>query len=203
MNEEFSSPFEILHWEKGFDIRKIPERLQSFSASLNHPDYGAHVHFFEDESRCPVYRNGLTPHLHHIRKFRGAVTLDRSLGWCDDLDVQRDADKLNRHSRPLFSENGIPYIVNIRFGDAKSYSFCFDEIPGGSALFVGTHGAMKRADFQIVQTAGVVELLHRLNPEVLLLYGHANERILQECRERGTTLVRYPSQCETAHSKIV
>ena len=62
--------------------------------SLNYPNYGAWLHYYEKEELSKAYTEGLSPYIHHIKKFSGSLTLDRSIGWCDPLDVQKDADKL-------------------------------------------------------------------------------------------------------------
>lgn len=199
MNEKYSSPFEILYRGKGFNEREIPKRVQSFSMSLNYPNYGAWLHYYEKEELSKAYTEGLSPYIHHIKKFSGSLTLDRSIGWCDPLDVQKDADKLNKHSREVFAANGIPYIINVRFGDEKSYPFCFHDIPENSTLFIGNHGTQRHADYKTVQFAGTMELIKRKSPRTLLVYGAVDKRIWNECEKRGVSLVRYPSQYELAH----
>jgi hypothetical protein len=169
--------------------------------SLIYPDYGAWVHFYEDDNRSKVYTEGLYPYIEHIKKFAGAITLDRSIGWCDPLDVQKDADNLNKYSRKLFKANGIPYKINVRFGDENSYPFCFCDIPQKSILFIGNHGTQRYADYKAVQFAGTDELIKRLRPKILLVYGSIDKLIVEKCKNLGISLVRYPSQCELAHSK--
>lgn len=199
MNEKYSSPHIILHRGPYFDERSIPDRIQSFSISQTYPDYGAWLHFYEKDEKCKAYTEGLTPHIGHIKKFLGSVTLDRSVGWCDPPDVQQDADNLNRFSRELFKANGIPYIINVRFGDENSYPFCFGGVPQNSILFIGNHGTQRYADYKAVQFAGTCELIKRLHPRVLLVYGGVNKKTLEVCMDRNISLVRYPSQCELAH----
>lgn len=201
MNEQYSSPYEILYRGKDFDETEIPKRVQSFSMSLTYPDYGAWLHYYEKEELCKAYTDGLSPHLKHVKKFPGSLTLDRSIGWCDHIDVQKDSDNLNKHSRELFEANGIPNIINVRFGDKKSYPFCFRNVPKNAVLFIGNQGTQRYADYKTVQFAGTMELIKRKNPRVLLVYGSVDKRILDECKKRDISLVHYPSQCELAHAK--
>jgi len=201
MNEKYSSPYEILYRGANFDEKEIPQRVQSFSMSLIHPDYGAWLHFYEEEKKCKAYTEGLSPFIGHIKNFPGSITLDRSIGWCDPLDVQKDADNLNKYSRELFEVNGISYIINVRFGDKNSYPFCFRNVPQNSILFIGNHGTQRYADYKAVQFAGTDELIKRKRPQILLVYGCVDKRILEKCKNMGLSLVRYPSQCELAHSK--
>ena len=201
MNEEHSSPYEILYQGPNFDENVIPERIQSFSMSLTYPDYGAWVHFFEEEKKCKAYTEGLSPYIEHIKKFAGAISLDRSIGWCDPLDVQQDADNLNKYSQDLFKANGIPHIINVRFGDKKSFAFCFRDVPKKSIIFIGNHGTQRYADYKAVQFAGTDELIKRKQPRILLVYGSVDKQIVENCIKLQISLARYPSRCELAHAK--
>ena len=199
MNEQYSSPYEVLYGANDFDESQIPTRVQSFSMSLAYPDYGAWLHYYEKEELCKAYTEGLSPYIEHIKKFMGSLTLDRSIGWCDYIDVQKDADNLNKHSRETLKKNGIPYIINVRFGDEMSYPFCFHDIPQNSILFIGNHGTQRYADYKAVQYAGTCELIKRKIPQILLIYGSVDKSILKKCSKQNISLIRYPSQCELAH----
>lgn len=187
---------QILHKSRNFSMSEIPKELQSYSESLRYPVYDSWLHFYEEDFRCDVYTEGLTPCLEHIKNFGGALTLDRSIGWCDNLEIQTDADKVNRHSRDIFAQNGIPYIINVRFGDEKSYPFCFRDIPKDSILFVGALGTQARADHKTIFYSGVCTMIETLEPKALLIYGSVDKRIFELCIARDITLVRYPSQKE-------
>ena len=201
MQHPIVSCAQILH--KGYDFDKdyIPKKIQSFSESLHYPVYDAWLHFYEEDEKCKIYTEGLAPYLDHIKKFAGAVSLDRSNGWNDDLEDQKNMNQVNENSRKVFAKNGIPFVTNVRFGDAKSYSFCFQNIPQKSVLFVGSHGTQSYADFKVVLLAGVEAVIKWLHPRALLIYGVVDERILKVCIAKDITLVRYPSQCSVMYEK--
>lgn len=199
MRHPIVSCAQILHEGQNFDISEIPEKLQSFSESLHYPVHDAWVHFYEEDEYCQVYTEGLAQHLDHIKKFAGAVSLDRSVGWCDDIEDQKNMNQVNRHSRKIFAKNGIPHITNVRFGDKRTYSFCFEDIPQNSVLFVGAHGTQNRADYKAVFFAGICAMVEQQHPKILLIYGSVDKRILSLCIKNDITLVQYPSQCSLAH----
>ena len=145
MRHPIVSCAQILHEGQNFDISEIPEKLQSFSESLHYPVHDAWLHFYEEDEYCKIYHEGLSPYINHIKKFAGAVSLDRSVGWSDNIEDQKNMNQVNKHSRKVLAKNGIPYITNVRFGDKKSYPFCFEDIPQNSVLFVGAHGTQNRA----------------------------------------------------------
>ena len=155
MQHPIVSYAQILHEGQNFDISEIPEKLQSFSESLHYPVHDAWLHFYEEDEYCKIYHEGLSPYINHIKKFAGAVSLDRSVGWSDNIEDQKNMNQVNKHSRKVLAKNDIPYITNVRFGDKKSYPFCFEDIPQNSALFFGAHGTQNRADYKAVFFAGI------------------------------------------------
>ncbi|SHH24153.1 protein of unknown function [Fibrobacter sp. UWCM] len=203
MRHPIVSCAQILYKGHGFNNDDIPEKLQSFSESLHYPVHDAWVHFYEEDEHCKTYTEGLALYLEHIKKFAGAISLDRSVGWSDNIEDQKNMNRVNKHSRKVFAENGIPYITNVRFGDKKSYSFCFEDIPQNSVLFVGAHGTQNRADYKAVFFAGICATVERLHPKILLIYGSVDKRILSLCIKNDITLVQYLSQCSLAHKSYI
>ena len=200
MQHPIVSYAQILYKGHHFNNKDFPEKIQSFTESLNNPVYEAWIHYYEEDNKCKIYTEGLSPYLNQIKKFAGTVSLDRSIGWSDKIDDQKELNKVNKHSREVFAENKIPYIINVRFGDQKSYPFCFQDIPQNSILFVGEHGTQTFADYKATFYAGIDTLIKILKPRALLIYGCVEERILDLCKKNDITLVQYPSQCSLAHS---
>lgn len=197
----YSSCAQILHKNANFAENAIPVRIQSFSQSLYNPDYGAFIHFFEEEKNCSAYKNSLDQYADHLRKFKGVFSLDNSIEWGAPLKDQIKANSLNIDSQKYFQQQGIACIRNVRFGDAKSYPFCFSEITEGATLIIGSHGTQRRKDYKIVLIAGACSLVESKKPDLLLVYGKVPEMLVNTCILSGTSLVRYPSQCEIAHMK--
>lgn len=194
-----SSCAQILFKNANFQENAFPVRIQSFSQSLYNPDYGAFIHFFEEEEKCPAYKKGLDEYKSHIQKFKGTFSLDNSIEWSASLNDQRKANDLNMASQNFFREHRIPYIRNIRFGDANSYPFCFADIPKKATVIIGSHGTQRRTDYKIVFIAGACTLVKSKRPDLLLVYGKVPKILIDTCESIGTSLIRYPSQCEIAH----
>ena len=201
MQHPFSSCAQILHKGAFFDEKLIPERIQSFSQSLYNPDYGAYIHFYEEEKKCRAYKKGIGDCLNHLALFSGCVSMDYSIEWCAPASAQKQANYLNRDSFKKLCKRGISCIRNVRFGDMSSYSFCFRGIPQGGILFVGCHGTQRRADYKAVFIAGVCTLIEKKRPMILLVYGKVPQKLQDLCIEYDITLVRYPSQSEVAHKQ--
>ncbi len=202
----YSSCAQILHKNANFKENNFPARIQSFSQSLYNPDYGAFIHFFEEEKDCSAYKNSLDHNIDHLRQFKGVFSLDNSIEWCAPLKDQKKANGLNIESLKYFQQQGIACIRNVRFGDKRSYPFCFSEITEGATLIIGSHGTQRRKDYKIVLIAGACSLVESKKPDLLLVYGKVPQMLIDTCISTETSLIRYPSQCEIAHirrNKIV
>jgi len=177
----------------------LPRKLQSFSKSLMKPDFDAWVHFYEDDYKFSRFRRNPEKYIEHLSKFQGVITPDASIGWCDPENIQRQNAKFNAECANLFRSYGINYIRNVRYGDAHSYDFCFEDVPYNSILAIGTHGALRRSDFRLVLQAGLDELCCQKHPHTLLIYGHAPKNIFQTHIDSGIKVIRYPSEFELSH----
>lgn len=183
-----------------FEENRFPERVQSFSQSFYNPDYGAYIHFFEAEKDCPAYKKDLSTFKEHLQKFKGVISLDNSIEWCAPLSEQQKANDLNLESQKFFQDCSITFIRNIRFGDANSYPFCFANIQENATIIIGSHGTQKRADYKAVFNAGACTFVKIKRPKLLMVYGTVPQMLMDVCINEGTSLIRYPSQCEIAHT---
>ena len=71
-------------------------------------------------------------------------------------------------------------IPNVRWGDARTYDFCFDGIEKGKTAAVGTHGCIKRREDRAYFKAGLAQLIKRKAPKTLIVYGAAPDAIFKE-----------------------
>lgn len=129
------------------------------------------------------------------------ISPDASIGWCDPIELQKANAKFNKDCFKLFLENGFQCIQNVRFGDARSYDFCFNGIPPNALLAIGSHGALRRADYRLVFEAGLDELCTRKKPKKLLIYGYAPKKIFQRFINLGIMICRFPSEFELSHGE--
>ena len=186
-----------------FDMGEIPRKMQSFSEALYAPDYGSYLHFYENERSCKAYKGGFERYIDFIARFEGAVSQDWSVDLSAPIETQIEAIRRNEHSGRILEKFGIPHVPNLRFGDRRTYSRCFDGMPRGGTVIVGTHGTTKREDLKLVILAGVARAIRELHPKTLLFYGKVSLDLLDLCKQNGVNVVRYPSQCEIAHKRAL
>ncbi len=149
------------------------------------PVSGGAVHFFLDDGRFePVWRTpekGLT----YVRGVGSALTPDFSLYPEMPLALQLYNVYRNRWCGAFWQSRGVRVIPTVGWSDASSYPFCFLGVERGSTVAVSTVGLgspsgprgateAERALF----VAGYREMLERLSPRLVLLYGESPEGLL-------------------------
>jgi hypothetical protein len=98
-------------------------------------------------------------------------------------------------------KNGVPVIANVRWYDERSYEFCFSGIAYGSVVAVGSHGCIKKADDKKYFIRGLKEMIARLRPKTILVYGRVPDDLFAPCKENGIPMKQFTSSFHEAHHK--
>ena len=90
---------------------------------------------------------------------------------------------------------GHAVINNVRWGTPETYNYCFDGIPKNSIVAIGTVGGspQKRIDRKRFEE-GLFEMVNRLSPHTIIVYGSANYKCFKELEKQGITILAYPSR---------
>jgi len=156
---------------------EIPENLIAFSNTKEIKDINSFVHFYErDKNILPFARNPRN-YFPRVSQFMGAIGCDISMYHNMSISLQIYNTFRNRALSFWLQKHGISVIPNIRYGDERSYSFCFEGIPKNSVISIGTYGCIKKKDDIFYHIKGVSETIKYLKPEAILFYGTINEDI--------------------------
>lgn len=175
----------------GGDFR--PKRLIEFSKAISSNDYDCWVHFYEDDaSFIRIWRNP-RKYLPLLKKFAGVI--------CPDFSLYRDMPLVMQYWNIYRSHaigtwlqsNGVNVIPNVRFGDARTYEVCCLGIPKHATIAVGTHGCMKNKDDRIFLTEGLADVIERLEPNIVIVYGTAPAAIFDKFRDKGIIILQFDS----------
>lgn len=99
-------------------------------------------------------------------------------------------------------ENGIKVIPNVRFNDERTYDFCFDGIEKDKTVAVGTHGCIKRRADKAYFKAGLSELVKRLSPKNIIVYGAAPDEIFKEYKDSGINIIAFESEFSKSGKQV-
>jgi hypothetical protein len=157
--------------------REIPAGLVAFSKTKGETNLNQFVHFYEEDSKILPFDRNPRNYFLRLSQFKGVIGCDFSMYRDMPFSQQVSQTFRNRSLTFWLQNHGIPIVPNIRYGDERSYRFCFDGIPENSIVSIGTHGCTKKRDDINYHIKGVLETIKRLKPEAILFYGAVNERI--------------------------
>ena len=72
--------------------------------------------------------------------------------------------------------SGIKVINNVRWGDKSTYDYCFSGIPKHDIICIGTIGCIKEKKYWELYKSGLDEMMKRLEPKILLVYGNVPDK---------------------------
>ncbi len=98
--------------------------------------------------------------------------------------------------------NGIPVINNVRWGTSESFRYCFDGVEKNSIIAIGTCGGspgkhIDRKRFEV----GLAELVNRLQPHTIVIYGSANYDCFEKIKRQGINIVAFSSKTAKAFER--
>jgi len=99
-------------------------------------------------------------------------------------------------------DNGVEVIPNIRFNDDRTYDFCFDGIEKDKTVAVGTHGCIKKKTDKEYFKNGLNELVKRLSPKNIIVYGAAPDSIFKPYRDMGINIIAFESEFAKSRKQV-
>ena len=137
-----------------------------------------------------------------LKKFRGIISPDFSLYRNMPLCMQMWNTYRSRALAVWLQNNGVEVIPNVRFNDERTYDFCFDGIEKDRAVATGTHGCIKHRDDKEYFKAGLAELVNRLSPKTIIVYGAAPDDIFKKYKECGIDIIPFESEFSKSRKQV-
>jgi Domain of unknown function (DUF4417) len=153
---------------------------------------GGALHFFLDDYRFEMTWNRPDRALERVRQVGAALTPDYSLWREMPLAVQLWQVYRARWVGAYWQYCGIRVWPTVSWSTPESYGFCFEGLPEGAPVAVSTVG-VKDAEGRDLFRAGLTELINRVNPSRLLVYGTTQLELTQT----GIPVTAYPSFWDT------
>lgn len=162
------------------------------------------VHFFLDDERFePVWK---TPEkgVSYVKRVGAALTPDFSLHPEMPLALQLFNVYRNRWCGAFWQSRGVRVIPTVGWSDEASYPFCFLGVQEASAVAIstvglgdpdGTRGATEEE--RRLFRAGYEEMLARISPRLVLVYGETPERVIGERLFNAAPIRTYPSRWQS------
>lgn len=183
---------------------QLPNRLIPFSKAMSaaEKDFDQWVMFYEHDVKFERFWNRPHKYLERLKKFRGIISPDFSLYRNMPLVMQMWNTYRNRALAVWLQDNGIEVIPNVRFNDERTYEFCFDGIEKDKTVAVGTHGCIKLKEDKEIFKVGLNELVARLSPKTIIVYGATPKDILDEYAENGIEIIAFESEFSKSRKQV-
>lgn len=180
----------------------IPNRLIAFSKAIACKEHDQWIHFYEDDYLFErVWRNP-ERYLDLFKRYNGVILPDFSLYRDMPFVMQLWNIYRSRAIGCWLQRNGIKVIVNIRYGDRRTYKVCCEGVPTHSTIAIGTHGTLKNRIDRDVFLAGLKVILDTLKPTAIVIYGSAPSYIRDCCHASGTQVYHFESDYAASHKGV-
>lgn len=175
---------------------------QIYKKAIAHKDkefnYDAFVCFYIDDYKFDGIHgiwNDSKNALKILRHFSGTITPDFSTYQ----DFPEPIKLYNTYRMRAFGYwlgmNKIQVINNVRWGTPETYRYCWDGLPQNSILSIGTvGGSPKKLIDRKRFVDGLNELIKKLHPNTILVYGSSNYPCFEALKKSGVKIYSYPSQ---------
>ena len=187
-----SLPKEIITWS---EAKQLHKKLIKTDKNYH---YDAFICFYEDDNKFDGSRSSIWLYpwllLRVLKHFRGIITPDFST----NQDFPYPLTIWNTYRMRVIGywigTLGYEVINNVRWGTSESFLYCFSGIEKNSVIAIGTVGGSPKelADRRRFEQ-GLLELIKRLSPSTILVYGSSNYPCFDRLREIGINIVTYKS----------
>lgn len=180
-------------------------KIIAFSKAMSKTwkDFDCWVMFYEHDVKFQRLWNNPRKYLNKLKKFKGIISPDFSIYRNMPLVMQQWNTYKGRALAVWLQNNGIEVIPNVRFNDERTYNFCFDGIEKFRTIAVGTHGCIKSRVDKDYFKKGLAELVKRLSPKTIIVYGAAPDDIFKVYKDAGIEIISFESEFSKSRKQVV
>lgn len=174
-------------------IKDVPNKVISFLDAHKTKNYNQWVHFYIDDFHFEKIWNRTKQELEFLKKFKGVILPDFSLYRDMPLVMQYWNIYRSRAIGNFLQSNGIKVIVNVRYGDERTYNAACLGVSRNSIIAIGTNGCIKnKIDRQYIDD-GFDYVIKKLTPKIVIIYGGVTKHIEKSCSKNKIKIVRFES----------
>lgn len=215
---QFNNNYDVFHsflvekadYNGYFELPKIrtssqlPDRVITFSKAMARTwnDFDCWVMFYEHDVNFERLWHNPKQYLAKLKKFKGIISPDFSLYRNMPLCMQMWNTYRGRAIAVWLQNNGVEIIPNVRFNDERTYEFCFDGIEKFKTVAVGTHGCIKNRIDKDYFKDGLAEMVRRLSPRTIIVYGAAPDDIFKKYRDASINIMPFESEFSKSRKQV-
>lgn len=170
----------------------IPRGLIPFDKrkKFNENDLG--IDFFMHDKTFSQIITHCDNYLDDLRRYACILTPDCSLYRDMPLCLQITNTYFNRAVGHHLQENNFLTYPTIRWGDERSFEFCFAGVPKNYIVAISTHGCIRSNENKYYFRLGLEKMLTILRPQIVLVHGAMPNKVFDGLLDRAK-FVHYDS----------
>ena len=177
-------------------IKKTPNKLISFIDAMKSStkDFNQWVHFYIDDFHFVKLWNRPKDFIDRLKKFNGVILPDFSVYRDMPLVMQYWNIYRSRAIGNYLQNNGVKVIVNIRYGDERTYECACLGAPHKSIIAIGTNGTVKNVIDRNYLDDGFDYIVNELEPKIIVVYGSVTKHIKEVCDIKNIRIISFHSE---------
>lgn len=149
----------------------VPEELIGFNYAKTSERKNVGIHFYIDDYQFERIWNDPEKYLDVLSDYECILTPDFSLYMDMPMPMKIWNIYRSRQIGAYYQSKGLIVIPTISWAEPETFEFCFQGIPEGSVVSISTIGVKRDPAALEVWRAGVAEMIQRIKPSVILVYG--------------------------------
>ncbi|MBQ7634319.1 MAG: DUF4417 domain-containing protein [Bacteroidaceae bacterium] len=156
----------------------IPKSFITFGELSSTGDPNSCVTGFDNDYIIDRLWTAPNRYIEKLSRYQCMAEPDYSLKVNHPLSLQI-ANTFRSHAVSYYmQEHGIMVLPTISWSSTPSFDFCFDGHSKGGAVLVSTIGVLRDERSRMYFHIGFNEMLKRISPDAVILYGDVNEEIM-------------------------
>ena len=149
----------------------IPEDIIGFNYAKTSKEKNVGIHFYLDDYQFERVWNKPEDYIEILKQYKCIFSPDFSLYMDMPIAMKIWNTYRSRLIGQYYQKQGVKVIPTISWAEKETFKFCFDGIPEGSIVSISTIGVKKNKEALKIWEAGVDELIKRIKPSTILIYG--------------------------------
>lgn len=149
----------------------IPDDIIAFNYMLSAKKKDVGIHFYIDDYQFERIWTSPYKYIEKLKDFQCVFTPDFSLYTEMPIAMKIWNIYRSRMIGQMCQRAGLNVIPTVSWCEESTFDFCFDGLPENSILSISTIGVKQDKKALDLWKAGVDEMLQRLHPHTLLVYG--------------------------------
>jgi hypothetical protein len=159
------------------------------------------LHFYMHDIMFKQVLNSTSRYLDEFKEFGYIITPDCSLYLDQPLCIQIINTYFNRAIGHYLQQNNLKVIPNVRWGDKRSFEFCFDGIPKNGIVSVSTLGCIRTQEEKYYFKLGFDRMIKIINPKAVIVHGDYPNEVFSEFEDK-VKIVNFQSSTAIRRRKL-